>query len=268
MTNQKKYNWITPIIIAGLFMCLNGCVSSKKIPYFQDIKMVDSAKLDNAILFTEPKIQSDDILSITIFTLNPSTSTVINQAVSTPTIGGGANTSLNAQAATGFLVDRNGDIELSLIGKVRVGGLTTYQAKELIRENASKIYKDPNVQVRFANFKVTVLGEVSAPASYTLPNEKVSVLDAIGLAGDLTIYGKRENVLIVRDDEGKKKFGRLNLNSSSIFNSPYYYLRQNDVIYVEPNKAKVSTNNAAQIQLLGVVTSVVTVLALIFTNLK
>lgn len=252
----------------GMAMSFTGCVSSKHIPYFQDIQLVNSAKLDSAVKFTEPRIQPDDILSITIFTLDPNSAAVINQAVSTPTIGGGANTSLNAQATTGFLVDRNGEVELSLIGKVKLSGLTTYEAREFLRTKARQFYKDPNVQIRFANFKVTVLGEVNAPAAYTLPNEKVSVLDAIGLAGDLTIYGKRENVLIVRDDNGKKEFARINLNSSSVFNSPYYYLRQNDLIYVEPNKAKVSANNAAQIQLLGVITSVVTVLALIFTNLK
>ena len=271
ITTMKKKNLYKSLYLTAIFtvfFTLSGCVTNKKIPYFQDIQLIERAKLDSAIKFTEPLIQPDDILSITIFTLNPATSAVINQTISTPTIGGGANTSLNAQSANGFLVDRNGDVELSLIGKIKLSGLTTYQAKELIRERAKSIYKDPNVQIRFANFKVTVLGEVNAPAAYTLPNEKVSVLDAIGLAGDLTIYGKRDNILIVRDVDGQKEYARLNLNSSKIFNSPFYYLRQNDVIYVEPNKARVSANNAAQLQLLGAVTSIATVLVLIFTNLK
>ena len=268
---MKKTNFPKLIYIFSaltMLIMLSGCVTNKRIAYFQDIQLIESAKLDNAITFTEPLIQPDDILSITIFTLNPASSAVINQTISTPTIGGGANTSLNAQATNGFIVDRDGDVELSLIGKIRLGGLTTYQAKELIREKARAFYKDPNVQIRFANFKVTVLGEVNAPAAYTLPNEKVSILDAIGLAGDLTIYGKRENILIVRDVDGKKEYARLNLNSSKIFDSPYYYLRQNDVIYVEPNKARVSANNAAQLQLLGALTSIATVLVLIFTSVK
>jgi len=268
MKKKNFYNLFCPIFILSVLVIFSGCVTSKRIPYFQDIQLIESAKLDSAIKFSEPLIQPDDILSITIFTLNPATSAVINQTISTPTIGGGANTSLNAQATNGFLVDRNGDVELSLIGKIKLAGLTTYQAKELIREKASAFYKDPNVQIRFANFKVTVLGEVNAPAAYTLPNEKVSILDAIGLAGDLTIYGKRDNILIVRDIDGKKEYARLNLNSSKIFNNPYYYLRQNDVIYVEPNKARVSANNAAQLQLLGAITSIATVLVLIFSNIN
>ncbi|MCX2574009.1 polysaccharide biosynthesis/export family protein [Pedobacter sandarakinus] len=245
----------------------SSCVSNKKIAYFQDIQAVNQAKLENAASFTEPTIQPDDILSINIFTLNPQSGAIINQAAATPTLGGNTNTSLATQS-TGFLVDKNGDVELSLIGKLKVSGLTTYQARELIRDKAAEVYKQPNVQLRFANFKVSVLGEVNAPSAYTLPNEKVSILDALSLAGDLTIFGKRDNVLIVRDNDGKKEFARLDLNSSEIFNSPFYYLKQNDVIYVEPNKRKVSASNSAQIQTIGVIASVVSVIVLAISSLK
>ena len=115
---------------------------------------------------------------------------------------------------------------------------------------------------------MSVLGEVNAPSSYTLPNEKVSILDALSLAGDLTIYGRRDNLLIVRDNNGKKEFARLDLNSSDIFNSPYYYLKQNDVIYVEPNKRKVSASNSAQIQTIGVIASVISVIVLAISSFK
>lgn len=254
-----------------LFLCIitlfSSCVSNKKIAYFQDIQSVKQAKLDSAIAFTEPVIQPDDILSINIFTLNPQSGAIINQAAATPTLGGNTNSSLAAQS-TGFLVDKNGEIELSLIGKLKVAGFTTYQARELIREKATDVYKQPNVQLRFANFKVSVLGEVNAPSAYTLPNEKVTVLDALSLAGDLTIYGRRENVLIVRDNNGKKEFARLDLNSSAIFSSPFYYLKQNDVIYVEPNKRKVSASNSAQIQTIGVIASVISVIVLAISNFK
>lgn len=259
--NLVYFAWF--VLIGGL----SSCVSNKKIAYFQDIQSVNQAKLENAISFAEPTIQPDDILSINIFTLNPQSGIVINQAASTPALGGNTNNSLNSQS-TGFLVDKNGEIELSLVGKIKVKGLTTYQAKELIKEKVSSFYKEPNVQLRFANFKVSVLGEVNAPSTYTLPNEKVTVLDALSLAGDLTIYGRRENILIVRDTDGKKEFARLNLNSSEIFSSPFYYLKQNDVIYVEPNKARVSANNAAQIQTLGIVTSIVSVVVLAISLFK
>lgn len=242
-------------------------MSNKKIAYFQDIQTVNQAKLENAAVFTAPTIQPDDILSINIFTLNPQTGSIINQAAATPTLGGNTNTSLATQS-TGFLVDKNGEVELSLIGKLKVSGLTTYQARELIREKAADVYKQPNVQLRFANFKVSVLGEVNAPSAYTLPNEKVTILDALSLAGDLTIYGKRDNVLIVRDNDGKKEFARLDLNSSNIFNSQFYYLKQNDVIYVEPNKRKVSASNSAQIQTIGVLASVISVIVLAITSFK
>jgi polysaccharide export outer membrane protein len=267
---NKRNNVIRGIGFIAIFATVSltsSCVSNKKIAYFQDIQTVNQAKLENAAAFTEPTIQPDDILSINIFTLNQQTGSIINQAAATPTLGGNTNSSLAAQS-TGFLVDKNGEIELSLIGKVKVAGLTTYQARELIREKAAEVYKQPNVQLRFANFKVSVLGEVNAPSAYTLPNEKVSILDALSLAGDLTIYGKRDNVLIVRDNDGKKEFARLDLNSSNIFNSPFYYLKQNDVIYVEPNKRKVSASNSAQIQTIGVIASVVSVIVLAISSFK
>ena len=246
---------------------LSSCVSNKKIAYFQDIQTLDQAQLENAIKYTDPIIQSDDILSINIFTLNPQSGAVVNQAATTPTLGGNTNNSLSTQS-TGFLVDKNGEVELSLVGKIKVAGLTTFQARELIRERVSAFYKEPNVQLRFANFKVSVLGEVNAPSAYTLPNEKVSILDALSLAGDLTIYGKRDNVLIVRDNNGKKEFARLDLNSSKIFESPYYYLRQNDVIYVEPNKRKVSATNSAQLQTIGVLASLLSVIVVAITSFR
>ncbi|MGN8059911.1 polysaccharide biosynthesis/export family protein [Pedobacter sp. 22163] len=267
---NKNYNLIKGISLATLYCIIalsSSCVSSKKIAYFQDIQTVNQAKLENAIAFTEPVIQPDDILSINVFTLNPQSGAVVNQAANNPALGGNTNNSISSQS-TGFLVDKNGEIELSLIGKLKVAGLTTYQARELIREKATLIYKEPNVQLRFANFKVSVLGEVNTPSAYTLPNEKVSILDALSLAGDLTIYGKRENVLIVRDNNGKKEFARLNLNSSEIFNSPFYYLKQNDVIYVEPNKSKVSASNSAQLQTVGVIVSVISVIVLAISNFK
>jgi len=267
--NKYKLNRVRYIYYLLLVtLCFStSCVSNKKIAYFQDIQTVNQAQLENATKFTEPIIQPDDILSINIFTLNPQSGAVVNQAANTPALGGNTNNSLTTQS-TGFLVDKNGDVELSLVGKVKVAGLTTYEARELIREKVSTFYKEPNVQLRFANFKVSVLGEVNAPSAYTLPNEKVTILDALSLAGDLTIYGRRENVLVVRDNNGKKEFARLNLNSSDIFNNPFYYLRQNDVVYVEPNKRKVAATNSAQVQTISVIASVMSVILVAITSFR
>ncbi|WP_443945499.1 polysaccharide biosynthesis/export family protein [Pedobacter sp. AW1-32] len=269
MRNNKSLNIKKQVvyIFALMVILLSSCVSNKKIAYFQDIQTVNQAQLENATKFTEPTIQPDDILSINIFTLNPQTGVVVNQAANNPVLGGNTNNSVATQSS-GFLVDKNGDVELSLIGKVKVSGLTTYEARELIRSKVSDVYKEPNVQLRFANFKVSVLGEVNAPSAYTLPNEKVTILDALSLAGDLTIYGRRENVLIVRDNNGKKEFARLDLNSSKIFDSPYYYLRQNDVVYVEPNKRKVSASNSAQVQTISVIASVLSVIVVAITSFR
>src|SRR5690606_20590184 len=126
-------------------------------------------------------------------------------------------------------------------------------AREVIRNKAASYLVDPNVQVRFVNFKVTVIGEVGKPATYAFQNEKVSILDAIGMAGDLTIYGKRENVLLIRETSNGKEMIRFNLNKSDIFNSPYYYLKQNDIVYVEPSKSKIANTDASRTRTFAIV---------------
>lgn len=236
---------------------LLGSCSVRKTIYFNDL--LDSTHVvRTSAQFIEPVIQEDDILQISIQTLDPGSAALANQS-------GSAGSEANQGA--GFLVDKKGYVHMTLLGKVEVKGLTTYQARERITSMAKQYYKEPTVQVRFANFKITVLGEVNRPSTYTVPTEKVSVIDAIGLAGDLTIFGKRENVLLVRDLEGKKEMVRLNLNSSDIFQSPYFYLRQNDVLYVEPGKAKGTANNAPLIQTVGIMTSIISLALLAITRL-
>lgn len=248
---------------------LTSCGSTKNVAYFQDISLDQQSELANTAKFTEPTIQSDDVLSISIFTLDPITNMVVNQVASQAISS--SNSSMPNLVATpptsGFLVDKKGEIDLSVVGKVKVMGLTTSEARDLIKEKASFVYTNPNVQVRFANFKVTVLGEVNKPASYVVPNEKVSVLDALGLAGDLTIFGRRENVTLIRDNGGKKEFARLNLNSKELFNSPYYYLKQNDVLYVEPNKGKAASLNTARTQTFAIIGTALSVLIVLLTRI-
>jgi polysaccharide biosynthesis/export protein len=249
---------------------LTSCASTKNVAYFQDISMAKESELSNTAKFTDPVIQSDDILSISIFTIDPATNMVVNQAATqaiSTSVGSVASLGGATPPTSGFLVDKNGEIDLSVVGKVKVLGLTTFQARDLIKEKAAIVYTNPNIQVRFANFKVTVLGEVNRPASYIVPNERVSILDALGLAGDLTIFGKRENVTLIRDNGGKKEFARLNLNSKEVFNSPYYYLKQNDVLYVEPNRGKAASLNQARTQTFAVIGSALSVLVVLFTRL-
>jgi len=249
-------------------LAFSSCETTKNVPYFKDIPLDEQSVLDKSSVFKEPIIQSDDIMSVSIFTTDPTTSMIVNQAGSQAINSSSMQSSLSATPANaGFLVDKNGEIDISVVGKIKIAGLTTFQAKDLIRDRASIVFQKPNVQVRFANFKITILGEVARPASYVIPNERVNILDALGLAGDLTIFGKRENVLLIRDANGKKEVARLNLNSSDIFKSPYYYLRQNDVLYVEPNKGKAASLNQARTQTFAVIGSALSVLVVLFTRL-
>jgi polysaccharide export outer membrane protein len=260
----------TTIRIAGLslfllFFCVSCSV--KKIVYFNDLP-IDSARIvKEAAIYTEPTIQSDDIISVTVQTIDPTTSAVANQSVVVQAVGASSAAMTGNQVISGLLVDKDGFIHMALLGKVQVRGLTSYQARERITVLAARYYKDPTVQVRFANYKITILGEVARPATYTVPNEKVSVLDALGLAGDLTIYGRRENVLLVRDNNGEKELVRLDLNDSRVFQSPYFYLRQNDVLYVEPGKAKAAANNAARTQTFAIIGSVLSLIIVALTRL-
>lgn len=261
----RKLSFLKLHVILGFsIVVFQSCVSTKNVTYFQNLSTQTEYVLDSTSKFIEPTIKADDILAISVITIDPQTSALINQSNSLQVVGAASN--ISRQDIDGFLVDSNGEIELAIIGKIKVGGLTTAQARELIRSKVMKDFKEPKVSVRFANFKISVLGEVNKPAAYSLPNEKVSILDVLSLAGDLTIYGKRENVLVIRDMDGRKEMGRLNLNSVEVFRSPFFYLRQNDVVYVEQSKARISTLNAPTRANIGIFLSAVSVLALAFTR--
>lgn len=222
----------------------SSCANLREVKYLQDISAIESEI--SVAEFKDPLINPDDILVITVNTIDPQAGQVINNGNSaTPGNAITIATSGNQQQITGYLVDREGNIELPVLGKIKLSGLTTLQARETIRAAAIKFYNAPAVNVRFANFKVTVLGEVSRPASYVVPSEKVSIFDALGYAGDLTIYGKRQNVLLLRKNEaGKTMAVKLDLTKKELLKSPYFYLRQNDVIYVEPAKSKVQNSDS------------------------
>jgi len=220
------------------FLC--SCNTYKTVPYFHDLPDTTSNALGITVPFKNPTIQPDDILSINIGTLDQDINSFLNKTASITTPSGSPAVPAPAQQdVPGYLVDKNGEIELPFVGKIKLLGLTTSEAKDSIKSQVSKYFKQPVVSVRFANFKVTVLGEVARPATYIVPNEKINILDVLGMAGDVTIYGKKENVLLVRDTlNGNKKMTRLNVDSKNIVSSPYFYLRPNDIIYVEPNKYK------------------------------
>jgi len=257
---------------------LFSCSTPKNVAYFQDL--TDTSKIyTQAIKKTyEVEIQPDDILEIIINNINADAAAPFNlgntNPASIPTVQltqGTTGVKLNSAGADnstgkGYLVDKNGTIDFPVLGNMKVQGLTIPQLKDSLKIKLDKYLQEPIINVRLLNYKVTVLGEVLRPSTYSIPSERITVVDAIGMAGDLTIYGKRENVLLIREENGERKFIRMNLNSSEIFQSPYYYLKQNDIVYVEPNKAKIVSSDAIRIRNLAVFTSVITLLIVILTR--
>lgn len=248
-------------MLCAIFLIV-GCRSNKTIPYFKNIPKSEYNKIEQAA-YTELKIKEDDILDITIQTADLNASSAVNEGATNNSVVAGSGQT----RVSGFVVDKNGEVELPVLGRIEVRGLTSYEARSAIRKKADEFFVDPTVQVRFVNFKVTVIGEVQRPSSYTMPSERVTILDAIGLAGDLTIYGKRENVLLIRETDTGKELVQFNLNDAQIFKSPYYYLKQNDIIYVEPSKGKIASAESSRFSVIAIVASLLSTAALIITRL-
>ena len=234
---HKLLNLSFTLFLLMVLLGASSCTSTRNAVYFSG---QEDATLETHLQSLEYPIQPNDLLSISVSSLNPDASLIFNTPnVSninyTPSTGG------NVQSS-GYLVNPDGYIQFPVLGNIKVGGLTKAQLRAEISEQLlkRKLLVDPIVNVRHLNFKVTVLGEVGAPTVVNVPNEKITLLEALGLAGDLTIYGKRDNVMVIREVENKKQIKRLNLNSKELLTSPFYYLMPNDIIYVEPNKAKVS----------------------------
>ncbi|HVZ98658.1 MAG TPA: polysaccharide biosynthesis/export family protein [Chitinophagaceae bacterium] len=246
-------------IIVLLIICGGiSCANSRKFAYFSDVK---DTSFKQQLEEVAP-IHEHDILGITVSSRSADASAIFNM----PSNSNDRSTTATGTytEAGGYLVADDGTIQMPILGSIKAAGLTKQQLKDKITNLilGTKMLVDPIVEIRFLNFEVTVLGEVAHPTVITVPNEKISVLKAIGLAGDLTIYGKRDNVLLIREDNGKTITRHINLNSSDFFNSPYYYLQPNDVIYVQPNKAKVATGGRTE-QLLPVIVSSLSIVAII-----
>jgi polysaccharide export outer membrane protein len=258
---------ITALLFFATFF--TACRSYKNVPYFYDVpdSIYKNSSYVGVVAYTDPKIQPNDLLQVSVQTLDPSAS-AMSGASTTATYTVQAFSSGNSGTISGFMVDKDGMIELPLVGKIPVAGKTTSEARELIRSRAAIYYKEPVVNVRFANFNISVLGEVSKPSQYVVPNEKVSILDAIAMAGDLTIYGRRDNVLLIRETDGAKQFTRFNLNSTDLFQSPNFYLRQGDVVYVQPSKARVAATDMQRIRNLTIATTLINLAVILLIRLR
>lgn len=222
---------LTLVIISLIF--LSGCTSRKNIVYFQDI---DSKSLDNVDEHSNQlEIKTNDILNINVRTLNPEAALQFNQQTSQGT----QNVRIENLKVNGYLVKKDGTIDFPELGAINVKKKTTQEVQKLLEKKLKKFLKNPIVSVRVINYKFTILGEVKAPGTYEIVEENFTLLQALGRAGGLTINGKRKNILIIRHQDGERIAKRIDFTSSDWMNSPYYFIKQNDQIYVEPNNPQV-----------------------------
>ncbi|MDE6564154.1 MAG: polysaccharide biosynthesis/export family protein [Muribaculaceae bacterium] len=252
-----------PIVFAAI-ISLASCSSPKNIlPYFVDIKDVKTGELDT--LNYLPTILPDDELSIMVSSINPEATALYQMPLINP-----ATTSTLASAASPrfqtYIVDSKGDIDFPVLGTIHVSGMTTEQLSDYLTKEISKDVKDPVVDVRILNFMVSVGGEVRSPSRIPLTKQRMTVLEALVQAGDLTEYGERSNVLVIREENGKRTYTHLDLNKAETLNSPYFYLKQNDYIYVSPNNIKQSnsrynTNNSFKLSVISTIVSATSVVA-------
>ena len=216
---------------------ISSCNSYKKIPYFQNL---DRSKVlrEEIANFSPLIVQSEDILAINVSSLNPEASSVFNYNLATVT---GSVNITQENPVIGYLVDKNGEIKLPLIGAFKVAGLSTDQISKQLSEKLFRYLKDPVVNIRILNFKVSVLGDVGKPGVFNITSERITLTEALSMAGDLNISAIRTNVLLVRERNGFREYITIDLTAKDLFNSPYYYLKSNDVIYIQPDKSKYAT---------------------------
>lgn len=251
------------IIITLLPLLFFSCASRKDMVYLQQSETIP----EKIYAKYAPKIQQEDLLTITVSAADLKATLPFN-----------LQNAYQMQSATStdfafkptYLVDNNGEIDFPVIGSIKVQGLSRLEATELLKDKLSAYIVNPGVNITFANFKITVLGEVNRPGTFNLPQERVTIFEALGLAGDMTIKGVRSNVLVMREKNGEKELHRLNLLTDSVINSPYFYLAQNDVVYVEPNTSQVRNSRFGQDTNVWISISslLITITALVVTNSK
>ena len=247
-----------------ILIVLISCTSKKNLIYFQGAGGISSSDLNKNYT---PVLRTDDLLSITVLGVDADAVRPFNLPVTVinNNIVGGYTAGMPTPA--GYLIDADGNIDFPVIGKIKLAGLNRMDATALIKEKLKDYVANPNVNIRILNFKVTVLGEVRSPGTFNIPNERISLIEAIGIAGDLQITAVRKNILVIRDVDGKKTETRIDLTSKDLFDSPVFYLNQNDVVYVQPNRAKINSSvvNASNV---GIAISVLSLLITMVTLLS
>ena len=222
-----------------LLINLSACIAPEELQNFNQGPAFPDQPVDITAK-SEILIQSDDEISISVYAFDQLAAAPFNI---TSSISDGNLSAASGNIST-YLVDQDGYIDFPELGRIQLAGLTIEQAKTALIEKLKTYIKNPIVNIRFTNFRITVIGEVKQPATFTFPDEKVTILEAIGMAGDLTSYGNRTDILIIREQNGQREFGHVNLRDRQVFQSPYFYLKQNDVVYVYPIKDKTATVNS------------------------
>ena len=242
---MKQIRLLFALLVISMMM--TGCGSTKNVAYFQNS---DSVSLAKSQVLYDARIMPKDVLSITVNTTNPEAAAPFNLTIATTQSVSLRISSTSTAVLQSYIVDNQGDINFPLVGRIHLGGLTKNEAEQLIYDHIKPYMNEsenPIVTVRMINYKISVIGEVNRPGMFTVGNEKISILEALAQAGDLTIYGVRDRVKLIREESnGRKEIHVLNLNDANIINSPYYYLQQNDIVYVEPNKVKSQNSSVGQ----------------------
>lgn len=264
--SMKYVHFLVVVLVAFV---ITGCASSKKVPYMVGAETIPQETLQQVAKNIEPIIMPGDLLEILVSASNPEVVKPFNRLGIIHAIAGTQNsTNLNNNSSSYYLVDNDGNIEFPVIGTLKIGGMTKAEAQKVILNAITPKYltETPGIDIRFKNFKVSVLGEVAKPGVYTATNERLTILDALAMAGDMTIMGKRENVMLIRTKaDGTREIHTLNLNDKDLVLSPYFNLQQNDQIYVTPNasKARSSWTLPPAFSLVGTMISIATLIVTI-----
>ena len=252
------------LLSALLFICILftfSCGSYQNVPYFQDLKTTGITK-EEINNYSPLVIHTGDILGINVSSLNPAASDIFNYNLTR--VNGDNNDRTPQNSVIGYLVDHNGNIRLPYIGETKVAGFNTTELNNILEAKLQTYLSKPIVNIRILNFKISVLGDVGKPDSYNIQNEHITVTEALSLAGDLNITAIRQ-IMLIREVDGKREYVPLDLNSKKLFESPYYYLKNNDVIYVTPNKQKVAAAST-DFQKVSLVIAALSVIAIVLSS--
>ena len=266
LKNTTLFTIIAWSLLSSTFF---SCASRKSIIYFQGQGAVDTARYATLASLTPTtiRIQVNDVLAIVVSSLSDETNSLFNVqntiTVTQSSFSGGSGGS----QPLGYLVDSAGEVNLSLVGKVKVAGMTLKEADAYVKQKLSQYLKEPTVNIRLLNHKFTVIGEVTRPGVYNLLDNKITLPEVIGIAGDLTVYGRRDNVMFIRTTDDKREIVRLDLTSRQILNSPYYFIRNDDVLYVEARPGKITSTNRF-LQVYPIFLGTISTLALILNIFK